>query len=445
MNDKLNAASRSSSVKPNIILTLGLILMGNAVTQQIAGIVAISGFLSSGDANQILWVWLIDYTLILIVSGLQTLIVDKFDRVRLMAGISFAFATAFVILRLMFAFNAPKWLNYSVMYLLAEQQFLFFPLVFWVLANDVIPTSQTKRMFPIISSWNFAGKLLGIGIVVLLPAWLHRMGIQTEEILLLGALIYTLICIWIRLRLKNVRIRKTIRKREPVRITLSEGWKFVRSVDSFRYLMMSLLAMSLCVTIVEFRFLGVTETVFTDELSYQRFYSLYRLIASVISFFLQMLITGWLIERISLKNAFFIFPSVVLISLAGMLFLPAMPVAVAAMLISKLTRETIQESVQKSFQSLVPEERRGRVSTFMDNYLFAFGIILACFVIGGILLISPMVGQDAHLIYLTAGVLGAIFGIWTTAKMRTVYDSSMFNWRLKRRQRGSSVLDNIEF
>ena len=39
----------------------------------------------------------------------------------------------------------------------------------------------------------------------------------------------------------------------------------------------------------------------------------------------------------------------------------------------------------------------------------------------------------------------ALIAIWAIFKMRTVYDSSLFNWRLKRRQRRSSVLDKLDF
>jgi len=42
-------------------------------------------------------------------------------------------------------------------------------------------------------------------------------------------------------------------------------------------------------------------------------------------------------------------------------------------------------------------------------------------------------------------VLAALFAIWAILKMRSVYESSLFNWRLKRRQRRTSVLDKLDF
>jgi hypothetical protein len=42
-------------------------------------------------------------------------------------------------------------------------------------------------------------------------------------------------------------------------------------------------------------------------------------------------------------------------------------------------------------------------------------------------------------------MLASMFALWAIYRMRRVYDSSMFNWRLKRRQRAASVLDKLEF
>jgi AAA family ATP:ADP antiporter len=109
-------------------------------------------------------------------------------------------------------------------------------------------------------------------------------------------------------------------------------------------------------------------------------------------------------------------------------------------------RDTTDDSARKSFQALVPEERRGRVSTFMSNYLPALGTIVACLIAGVIVLIGLAQNSELHIIYLIVAAIAAAFAIWAIFKMRAVYDNSMMNWRLKRRQRGtSSVLDKLDF
>ena len=427
-----------------LVIALGFLLFGNSLARQVSGIVAVSGFLSSSSVNSMLLVMLIDYTLILVVGGLQSLVVDRFNRVKMMGFISLGFAAIFIILRVMFAIGAPGWLNYSIMYLIAEQQLILFPVVFWVLANDIFNFAQAKRLFPLIAAWSFIGKLAGIGIAAVSPNLFAWLNLRSEEILLFNALIYVVGYLLIMISLQNVSVRPTVQQTETVRETLTEGWDFVRGVDSFRYLMLAIIALAVADTIIEFRFLVVTDALFVGQEAYQHFYSLYRLAATLISFGVQTFLTGRLINRMQVRNIFFFFPIVVLLGAGGALLAPGLWMIVGAMLTVKLVRETVDDSGRKSIQSLVPEERRGRVSTFIDNYLPASGTILACLVTGAIVQVGLWTKTDLHLVYLSIAFLCGAFAFWAVVRMGKVYEKSLLNWRLKRRQRSSdSIISRI--
>jgi MFS family permease len=201
--------------------------------------------------------------------------------------------------------------------------------------------------------------------------------------------------------------------------------------------MLAILTLAVADTIIEFRFWVVTDAVFVGQSAYQNFYSLYRLAISLVSFGIQTFLTSRLLNTMQLKNMFLIFPIVVLLGVGGAIASPAIFAIVSAMATVKLVRETMDESARKNFQSLVPEERRGRVSTFMDNYLPAVGTILACVVTGLIVLVGLQINRDLHLVYLSVALLFGGIAFWATLKMRKVYESSLLNWRLKRRQRSS--------
>ncbi|MEW5939113.1 MAG: hypothetical protein AB1750_05590 [Chloroflexota bacterium] len=423
-----------------LVFALGFLLFGNSLARQVSGIVAVSGFLSSSNVNDILLVLLVDYTLILVVAGLQSLIVDRFNRIRLMGGITLVFTAVFVGLRLMFVYSDLGWLNYSAMYLVAEQQLVLFPITFWVLANDVFSFAQAQRLIPLIASWSFVGKLAGIGVAGVSPALFQTLGAQNEDILLFNAFIYFVGFILVLLGLRNVTLRRTVQKTETMSEALSEGWGFVRDVASFRYLMIAILGLAIADTIIEFRFLVITDAIFVGQNAYQSFYSLYRLAATLISFIVQTFLTSRLIKGMQLKNVFYFFPIVALLASGGMLLSAGLYAAVAGMLTVKLMRETVDDSARKAFQALVPEERRGRVSTFNDSYLPAIGTILACILTGAVVLIGLWLDRDLHLVYLTLALLGAIMAIWATNRMAANYDTSMLNWRLKRRQRVSDSM-----
>jgi AAA family ATP:ADP antiporter len=157
-------------------------------------------------------------------------------------------------------------------------------------------------------------------------------------------------------------------------------------------------------------------------------------------------LSSYLIQKMSLKKVFFIMPLLALLGAGMMIVSPLLPAAVLALITLQTVRDTTDDSARKSFQALVPEERRGRVSTFMSNYLPALGTIVACIITGVIVLIGLAQNSELHIIYLIVAAVAAAFAIWAIFKMRAVYDNSMMNWRLKRRQRGtSSVLDKLDF
>lgn len=438
-----NLNQRVLRVQPReigLVLVLGFLLFGNSLARQVSGIVAVSGFLNTSGVNSMLLVMGIDYTLILLVGGLQSMIVDRFNRLRLMAGVTLTFALVFVILRVMFAVGAPGWLNYSVMYLIAEQQLVLFPVIFWVLANDIFNFTQAQRLFPLIASWSFVGKLAGIGVAWISPKLFGWIGAQSEEILLLNALIYVVGFLLVIGGLRKVRVRSTIQQKESFKENLTEGWDFVRGIDSFRFLMLAIIALAVADTIIEFRFLVVTDALFVGQSAYQTFYSLYRLAATLLGFLVQTFVTSRLMNRMQLKNVFLIFPLVILLGAGGSIASAGLWAVLAAMLTVKLVRETVDDSGRKSIQSLVPEERRGRVSTFIDNYLPAAGTILACLLTGVIVVVGERLGRDLHLIYLAIAFLCGAFALWAVLRMGKVYESSLLNWRLKRRQRVSDTL-----
>ncbi len=419
--------------------------MGNAFARQVAGIVAVSGFLSEGGVNQMLLVMGIDYTLVLIVGAFQSLVVDKFNRVKLMSVMTLIFAVAFVLLRVLFYFHAPGWLSYSLMYLLVEQQFIFFPMIFWVMANDVCSMSQGKRLFPLISSWSFAGILLGIVAAAFAPSLFTRIGLRMEDILYLNVIVYLLSFVLLIFGLRGVQVRKIAQVQETVKETLKEGWDFVRGVASFRYLTLAILCLALADTIIEFRFYVVTDSVFNTQDSYQQFFSLYTLAVTLVSIAIQAFVTGRILRKVNLKDTFILYPGVVLLAVVLMILIPGASAAVSAMLMVKLVRDTLFESTIKSFQALVPDERRGRVSTFITSYLPAIGTILGCIIAGSIVIIAQRYNFIHHLVYLAAALAATGFANVFILRMRSTYESSLLNWRLKRRQRSTnSVLNRLD-
>ena len=441
MNNLSGKQPKINRTERLLAFVLGFALLANALAMQVSGIVSISGFLSTDNVNQILVVLFVDYALIVAIGSLQSMIIDKFNRVKLIRWVALIFAAVFIILRLMFLIKAPEWLNYSLMYIISEQQFVVFPLVFWVLANDIFKISQAKRLFPLISGWNFAGKLIGIGIAAISPALFTTWNFKPEEVLLLNVFVYLVSYLVLTFGLKDVKIRQTVTRTEDLKMTLSEGWDFIKNVPAFKYLMYALVALAIADTIIEFRFLVITDQVFDTQAKYQTFFSIYRLGTTLVALALQTFVTGYLIKRMQIRNTFFFFPIAASIAAIGMILTPGVGVAIGAMALVKLVRDTVHESGRASLLGFVPEERRGRVSTLMETYFPSFGTMLGCVLAGLVVISGASSSIDLSLLYLLIAFLGAMYAFISVVRMVMAYDSSMLNWRLKRRQRrADSVL-----
>ena len=445
MSAFVNRLFRLHAGETGLVLALGILLLGNSLAMQVSSVVSVSGFLSEVGPNQILIVWVVDMLLIILAAGLQSLIVDRFDRITLMGWISIAFALAYTVLRVMFTFGVPGWLTYSLLYLLTDQQWLFFPLIFWILANDIFDMAQSQRLFPLIGGLGFVGQVLGLGITAAAANVLRERNVSTVELLSLNVVIYILVYALVVTRLRGVKIRHTAHARETVREALTEGWGFIREVPTFRFLTLSMIAAGMAITIIEFRFLADSNAAFHDPASFQTFYSLYKIGLAVGGLAIQGFLTSRIINRMTLKNAFFVLPVALVAGTAAMLAAPGVVTSTAVRATTRILQNT-DESARKSFQALVPEERRGRVSMFMDSYLYAIGTIIGSILTGIVILIGLGVRSTSdYFVYIGLALLASILATWAIIRVRATYDTSMLNWRLKRRQRGASVLDKLEF
>src|SRR5258708_37368162 len=85
-----------------LLFSFGFLIFGNSLARQVSNIVSVSGVLDVEGPNGLLVVLIIDYMLIFMVGALQSLFVDRFNRVHMIAFVSFGFALVFILLRVMF-------------------------------------------------------------------------------------------------------------------------------------------------------------------------------------------------------------------------------------------------------------------------------------------------------------------------------------------------------
>lgn len=442
------------NVKPGewqLAVGLLVLLAINNTVLQLANVVATAGFVSQVGSQQILWLWVVDMVITLVASSVYALIVDRVSRRRLLEWIFLAFATAYVLLLLLFTFDAGRYLAFPLLYLLSDQQYYLFPLAFWALAGDIYTVSESKRLFPLIAAGAAVGNILGNGMAagatVVSVADSQQTIIQLIIVGVITLLIGYGLVFWL-FRVRQINARRVTSKRESVRETIKEGFSVIQNVPLFTFLAFAMILGGFALTIIEYHFIATLDTAFTDDpLAFQRFYGAYRAALVVVTLILQGLIAGRLLNRIPLKNTFTVFPAILAVASAIGQFIPGLIGAAGGRFIGWLIERAWNEPARRSLLGLVPDERRGRVGVFVEGYFYAFATIFACIFLGILFVLSTLniiPAWHVPIIYMSFAAATSFGALWGAIRLRSFYEQSLLNWRLSRSRR-KSVLDEIEF
>lgn len=442
MRDRLFGWLRIRPGEERLVLALGAILFINDATMGIAKVVSVSGFLSEVKDYYILLVWAVDMGLLVLVTALQSLIIDRFNRVKLLGGIIVILSALYALLPVTFTIDGfPLEISYTLLYLLTDQQWLVFPLVFWILINDIFDPAQGRRLLPVIGSFAFVGAIVGLGIAQLDTV----VGFGRVNLLLFNAGILLLAWLLVVTVLRNTRIRQRPHETVTIAQAFSGGWNFIRSVPAYRYLSIGMLAVGVTLTVLLYDVLSDASIALGS--GFQSFYALYSLIIAVVSVLIQFM-SGKIIEKLGLKDSFLILPFTMLIGSLVTFFVPGYWGSAASQGAARMALQTVDQSSRKAFQALVPDEKRGRVSIFIDSYLPSIGTIFGSLLTFGIVVIGISLSTSRQVyssIYLGLAILGGVVAVVSFFFMRSVYDTSLLNPKLKRRSRGASVLDGLDF
>lgn len=432
-----------------LVLALFVLFVIDTLVLELSDVVATAGFISQVGASGILWLWAIDMLITLIVTSAFASVIDRMPRVKLMAWLLGGLTVLYLVLQILFHAGAPSWLTYPALYILADVQLSVFPLIFWTLANDVYSMSDGKRLFPVIGAGSALGSILGNGLAAGAAVVIDQSGGSELNLLIVaaGLLASGIPLLWFAFRRQTIRARQARDPQASVRETMRVGTDFFKNVPFFKYLAMVMLLAGLALTIVEYNFLSVTEQSLTTDLQFQAFYGTYKLVLIVSVFLGQGVLTGRLLKKVPVKNAFMVLPVTLVIVAGGMLLVPGLLGAALGRFLARLIQRGWDDLARKSVQGMIPDERRGRVSIMMDSYFYTIATLVGCLTLG-VLQLAASIGwlpaDGAVAVYLVIVAIAAIGAVVASLRMRSLYESSLLNWRLARARR-KSVLDGLEF
>lgn len=431
-----------------LVIFLTLLLAFNTLVLELADVVATAGFVSNIGPESLPLLWILDMAITLVSAGIYALIVDRVQRVRLMKWLLGLLAGFYFLVMALFSMNAPDWLTYPLLYIVNDQQFIIFPLAFWTLANDYYNTAEAKRLFPIIGVGFALGSVLGNALAAILASLgFGQKGSMTPILLVAGSIfVVAFLFFWIVFKNRPPHARQE-GKSFSFKETFKVGADYLRNVPAFHYLSIAMAFAGFTLTVIEFHFIQTIQQSYSSATSFQIFLGTYKSVLIICLFLGQGLITGKLLSRIPLKNAFVVLPFTLIISVALAIIWPGLLGIALSRFFARLIERIWDEPSRKAIQGMVPDERRGRVSAFFDSNFFALATIIGSLIITGLIAItnSGWISKElSQTIYLVLAGLAGIGALWASWRLHQVFDQSLLNWRFSRARR-KSVLDDIEF
>ena len=420
-----------------LFAVLALLVCSDSLIAQAGDVIATGGFVGQIGAADLVWLWAANMLIIMAASTGISLIVDRFNRCILLTATLVVFSALYGVLLLFFQAGAQSWLPYALLAIVGNVQWSALAVLVWTFANDLLSVAQAKRLYPLLSLGVPAGGALGSAFAALVA---DRMAQPTSVLLLLTMSLLLLdALVLLALRRRALQVNHAARQGETLGATLREGLDFVRAVPIFRCLAIVLPLTSLAFTVIEFHLLFEAARTYAGAAQLEVFYGSFKAVAIILLFAVQGLLASRLITRMEFKRIFLCLPAISLLGLV-LASLSFLGVVVGNALV-RLTLLGIDEPARKAFWGIVPEARRGRVSAFLDGWMYPLGSVVGCVVIKVGLTLSDyhlLSLRDGLLLYLGAAIVGCVVALWMVKRLYERYDSSMLSWRLQRQRPAKS-------
>jgi AAA family ATP:ADP antiporter len=452
--EKRNLGERTRPIGNDKTLAL-VILIGTALINTfvlgIVDVVAISGFIGDTGILNLPWLWSAELVLNLFISATVMQLIDKVSRIKMIRVLVFVLFLTYSLLTVFFLMELSTKILYPFMYLIYAQQGILFPMALWNLANQVYTPSEAKKYFPVLSSGDLLGRLLGYSLFTLTGllghAALSDALIENPSMLMLlsaglfgiGVLVYA--------RFPRLQTSFPVQEESTWVENIKSSYETIHEVPFFRYVALLVSVTWIALTLLLYNFYTTLDTASAEGLQFQTIYSAYNISVLLLPLLFQWTIGDELLERISPKNGYFFLPVTILIGVGLAFLLPGLWGGISALFISIIVYRGWYMPLYQSLYALVQAEHRGRVRSLLGSYSYVMGSLIAALFIGGTRLLLTTLGigtETAHVINLVAALLAAIGAIYIASRIRLTYEDSLLSWRVARRKRSSAALDKLD-
>ena len=274
----------------------------------------------------------------------------------------------------------------------------------WMVAANVFDTREAKRLYGLLG----LGAVVGSGV----GAIITRDGVKRSgapNLIIISAVMVLLAYIAFRLAVREKRneVQQAKAAKEQVEFSSKDILKAMVRQSHLRVMIAIILVMFIVDETTDFQFNAMAQRHYPGRDALTAFIATFYMYMSIVSFFLQFFLTGWLVRQIGVGGTLKVSPgSIALFSLASAVF-PGLGTAVGTKFLESLNRYTVNKTAMELLYLPLPADLRNRTKAFMDIFVDRSGRGVAGILLA--VLIALGWGQARVVAILTVAACGVWF------------------------------------
>lgn len=435
--EELSEAVRPTLDHPNKALRsrarpLALALAATSLAGLLTEVVGNSQLITLAGANSLLVLYPLSGLGLLAVALVQFRDLDARARLAMLRNVNLGFAALLGVALLAIAADVGRAAAIALVWLCADQLTFLLPLLIWAAAGDEFNVAEGRRIFGWMIAWTYFGQFLGLAIATVTPPLFDRVGLQLYWLLALDPIICLALGLWLPRALAHAATSAGLREREGMRSALRGAWEFIWGIPAWRALFgASLFALvaGMCVHLTYT--MGVGLVLGADAARLQVLFASMNLLALGVAWVISRRGAERLLERLGIPGSLMILPVATVVAAASLAvgsWQESLALLIAGVTIWRIPRMSIDESARRAALTLVPDQRRARVSFLVTLGPIGLGLVISGAVAGlGVALGQFWVGP------VIAGFIALAALPFSIATIRR-WDDSLLSWRVRRRK-----------
>ena len=212
-------------------LALGLLMLAGYLTE----IVASSQMLARVGSSALLVIFPLGGISLIVVALVQFRYIDHRARLPMIRTVALAYAVAFAIAVGLLSQSVWPVVAIGLVWLLADQLNFLMPLLIWSLASDEFNVAESRKVYPWIVTWTYAGQTVGLGLSAVSPWLLTSLDIPLTALLVIPPIVCAFIAFWLPHVLRGTQAARGSSKPEDLGEAISSARDFIEGVPVWRH------------------------------------------------------------------------------------------------------------------------------------------------------------------------------------------------------------------